>query len=73
MSEHIFLVPLFKYEIATAFEMERTEFWRKTKDLKIPKGKVIPLDAVRICKKLKRNIKLLEIYIEENDIGNHKK
>lgn len=64
----LLLVPLFKKEIITAFNMERTEFWRKTRKLNIPTGKVSPADCIKVCETLNRDVQHLIDYINQQGL-----
>ena len=67
-NSHLYLIPLFRKEIIAAFNMERTEFWRKTQQLNIPMGKVSPADCIKICDILNRDVQHLIDYINQQGL-----
>ena len=55
------LLPLLtRKAICDAFGMKRITFYRKTKSLNLPSGKIVHDDSVKICEHLRRDIRLLE-------------
>jgi hypothetical protein len=51
--------------IYQAYNMKRLQFWRKTKCLNIPSGKLVPADTIKICKHLRVDIRTLEEHIKK--------
>ncbi len=64
----LLLVPMYKNEIASSFNISYDTLRRKIKHLDLPPSRVVPKDILRICECCGMCVERVIKYINENDL-----